>query len=128
VRERGRGDAGMTTTQVAVLFPAVLFWLMLIVQYGLWWHAKQVANAAAAEAVDAAQVQAGTAAEGESAAASFLAQSGNLADVTITVDRGPAIVAAEIRGNAPRLVPGFAWTVTARSQAPVERFIPEPER
>ena len=24
----------MTTTEVAVLFPAVLFWLMLIVQYG----------------------------------------------------------------------------------------------
>ena len=42
----------MTTSQVAILFPAVLFWLMLIVQYGLWWHAKQVANEAAAEAVD----------------------------------------------------------------------------
>ena len=41
---------GMTTIQVAILFPAVLLWLMLIVQYGLWWHAKQVANAAAAEA------------------------------------------------------------------------------
>jgi Flp pilus assembly protein TadG len=126
--ERDRGEAGMTTTQLAVLFPAVLFWLMLIVQYGLWWHAKQVANAAAAEAVDAAQVQTGTAAEGESAAAGFLAQSGNLADVAITVDRGPEVVAAEVRGNAPQLVPGVAWTVTARSQAPVERFVPEPER
>ena len=38
----------MTTIQVAILFPAVLIWLALIVQYGLWWHAKQVANAAAA--------------------------------------------------------------------------------
>jgi Flp pilus assembly protein TadG len=125
---RRHGDAGMTATQVAVLFPVVLFWLMLIVQYGLWWHAKQVANAAAAEAVDAAQVQAGTAAEGEAAAASYLAQSGNLTSVTITVERGPAVVAAEVQGDAPRLVPGFAWAVTARSQAPVERFIPEPER
>ena len=128
MRDRRPGDAGMTTSQVAVLFPAVLFWLMLIVQYGLWWHAKQVANAAAAEAVDAAQIDTGTAAEGEAAAASYLAQSGNLTSITIAVDRGPAVVAAEVSGNAPQLVPGFSWTVTARSEAPVERFIPEPER
>jgi len=125
---RRRGDAGMTATQVAVLFPAILFWLMLIVQYGLWWHAKQVANAAAAEAVDAAQIHTGTAAEGEAAAASYLAQSGNLTGIAITVDRGPAVVTAEVSGGAPQLVPGFSWSVTARSQAPVERFVPEPER
>ena len=59
---RLRDERGMTAIQVAILFPVVLFWIMLIVQYGLWWHAKQVANAAAAEAVDAAQVSTGTAA------------------------------------------------------------------
>jgi Flp pilus assembly protein TadG len=118
----------MTTLQVAILFPVVLFWIMLIVQYGLWWHAKQVANGAAAEAVDAAQVSVGTARDGEVAAASYLAQSGNLSNVHVTVTREPTIVTAEVRGDAPRLVPGFAWSVTARSVAPVERFIPEPER
>ena len=125
---RFRDERGMTTIQVAILFPAVLIWLMLIVQYGLWWHAKQVANAAAAEAVDAAQVQDGTAADGEAAAASYLAQSGNLNAITITVDRQPTMVIAEVHGDAPQLVPGISWSVTARSEAPVERFIPEPER
>lgn len=125
---RLRDERGMTTVQVAILFPAVLIWLMLIVQYGLWWHAKQVANAAAAEAVDAAQVQDGSAADGETAAASYLAQSGNLTGVTITVDRQPTVVVAEVHGDAPQLVPGISWSVTARSEAPVERFIPEPER
>ena len=118
----------MTTTQVAILFPVVLFWIMLIVQYGLWWHAKQVANAAAAEAVDAAQVLTGTAREGEEAASSYLSQSGNLANVTIRVTREPTTVSAEVHGDAPRLVPGFEWSVTARSTAAVERYIPEPER
>ncbi len=118
----------MTTIQVAILFPAVLLWLMLIVQYGLWWHAKQVADAAAAEAVEAAQVERGTAGEGRAAAASYLAQAGNLTGVTVTVDRQPTVVTAEVRGDAPQLVPGFGWTVTARSQAPVERFVPEGER
>jgi Flp pilus assembly protein TadG len=125
---RLRCERGMTTIQVAILFPAVLLWLMLIVQYGLWWHAKQVANAAAAEAVDAAQVSDGSAAEGEAAASSYLAQSGNLENITVTVDRQPTVVVAEVRGDAPQLVPGISWSVTARSQAPVERFIPEPER
>lgn len=125
---RLREERGMTTSQVAILFPAVLFWLMLIVQYGLWWHAKQVANAAAAEAVDAAQVESATAADGEAAAGRYLAQSGNLTNVTVTVERQPAVVTAEVRGDAPQLVVGFSWSVTARSEAPVERFIPEPER
>lgn len=118
----------MTTIQVAILFPVVLLWLMLIVQYGLWWHAKQVANAAAAEAVDAAQVETGTAREGKAAASSYLDQSGNLTNVTVVVDRAPTLVTAEVRGDAPQLVPGFSWSVTARSQAPVERFVPEPQR
>ena len=125
---RVRDERGMTTIQVAILFPVVLFWIMLIVQYGLWWHAKQVANAAAAEAVDAAQVSSGTARDSEDAASSYLAQSGNLDNVTITVSREPTVVTVEVRGDAPQLVPGFEWSVTARSTAPVERFIPEPER
>ena len=125
---RLRDDRGMTTIHVAILFPVVLFWIMLIVQYGLWWHAKQVANAAAAEAVDAAQVSTGTSRDGEEAAASYLAQSGNLDNVTITVTREPTTATAEVRGDAPRLVPGFEWSVTARSSAPVERFVAESER
>jgi hypothetical protein len=118
----------MTTIQVAILFPAVLFWLMLIVQYGLWWHAKQIANAAAAEAVDTAQVSTGSATAGERAAADYLRQAGNLAEIRITVDRSPTVVIAEIRGDAPQLVPGFSCSVTARSVAPVERFVPEDQR
>jgi Flp pilus assembly protein TadG len=125
---RLRDERGMTAIQVAILFPAVLFWIMLIVQYGLWWHAKQVANAAAAEAVDAAQLPTATARDGEDAASSFLAESGNLQNVTVTVSRQPTIVVVEVHGDAPQLVPGFEWSVIARSSAPVERFIPEPER
>lgn len=128
VNRRLHGDTGMTTSQVAILFPAVLFWLMLIVQYGLWWHAKQVANAAAAEAVDVVQIPAASTASGEAAAREFLAQSGNLTDIAVTVERTPALVTVEVTGRAPRLVPGFTWSVTARSQGPVERFIPENER
>lgn len=123
LRQRASGDAGMSTSQVAILFPAVLVWLLLIVQYGLWWNAKQVADAATAEAVAAAQTPAGTDADGHDAAQRFLDQAGNLSDVTITVERGPNTVTATITGHAPQLIPGLAWTVMSRSTSPVEEYL-----
>ena len=118
----------MTTTQVAVLMPALLFWIMLIVQFGLWYHAKQIADTAAAEAVDAAQSPEGTEEDGEAAALAVLDQAGNLGGVEISVTRGADRVLAVVTGSSPQLVPGFSWSVTGRSDAPVERFIPEHER
>lgn len=123
-----RGESGVTSTQLAILMPAVLFWIMLIVQYGLWFHAKQVSGAAAAEAVDAAQVPSGTAADGETAARSFLAQSGNLDAITVEVERTDDIVIVRVGGKAPQLVPGFSWGVLSLAQAHVERFVPEEQR
>ena len=125
---RLRGDDGLTSTLLAVVMPALILWMMLIVQYGLWFHAKQVAGAAAAEAVDAAQVPGATAGDGEQAAASFLAQSGNLQGAHVSVRRSTGSVNVEISGQAPQLVPGLRWSVTARAVSPVERFIPQPER
>jgi Flp pilus assembly protein TadG len=118
----------MATIQLAVLAPALLLWLMLIVQYGLWWHAKQMANAAAAEAVDVAQVPGGTAEAGEASARSYLRKAGNLGNVVVAVERSTDTVTVEVRGSAPQLVPILSWSVVTRSQAPVERFVPAPER
>lgn len=118
----------MTTTQVAVLMPALLFWIMLIVQFGLWYHAKQVADAAAAEAVDAAQAPGATEADGHAAALVVLDAAGNLGAPEVAVERGLESVTATVRGASPRLVPGFSWSVTGHAEAPVERFIPEHER
>lgn len=128
IRRARRSDAGMTTSQVAVLFPALLFGIMLIVQYGLWFHAKQVVETAAAEAVDAAQTPTGTEADGTAAAASLLATSGNLTGVRVSVDRTPTVVTVQITGDAPQLVPGFRFSVEARAEAPVERFVVESDR
>ena len=125
---RGRGEDGLTATQLSIVMPVLLFWIMLIVQYGLWFHAKQVAAAAAAEAIDAAQVPDGLASDGEAAARSFLAQSGNLAEVAVAVDRTPERVAVRVSGRAPQVVPGMAWSVASEAQAPVERFVPQTDR
>lgn len=125
---RARGEDGLTSTQLAVLMPALLLWIMLIVQAGLWFHAKQVAGAAAAEAVDAAQTPTGTAEAGDAAARSFLAQSGNLDEIAVDVQRDSTAVTARVSGRAPQLVPGFSWSVTSVAHSRTERFVPQPER
>lgn len=125
---RCRGEAGLTATQLAIAMPALLFWIMLIVQYGLWFHAKQVASAAAAEAVDAGHVPGGTPEEAEQAARSFLAQSGNLREIAVSIVPTRDDLTVRVEGQAPRLVPGVVWRVASVAQAPLERFVPEPER
>ncbi len=125
---RRRGEEGLTATQLAVMMPALLFWIMLIVQYGLWVHAKQVASAAAAEAADVAQVPGTSVASAERAARSVLTQSGNLANVAIAVTPTADQVSVRVTGQAPRLVPGITWSVAAVAQAPLERFVPQPAR
>ena len=118
----------MTSTQLAIVMPALLFWVMLTVQYGLWFHAKQLAGAAAAEGVDAAQVAGAGPGRGEVAARSFLASSTVLRDVEVEVDRDTSAVTVRVAGRAPQLVPGFSWGVAALAQAPLERYVPQPER
>jgi hypothetical protein len=121
-------EQGLTSTELAVLMPVVIGLVLVPFQMALWWHARQVADGAARHAVDAAQTQDATETEGIDAAVRFLDAAGNITDPQVTVNRTSEMVTAEITGQAPQLLPGFDWQVTARAAGPVERFIPEPER
>ncbi len=124
----GRYERGLTSTEVAVLMPVLIALVLVPIQVGLWWHAKQVADGAAREAVDAAQVVSATEADGERAAHRFLDVAGNIEQPQVTVTLAADTVTVVVTGRAPRLLPGFDWQVTARAVAAVERFIPEPDR
>ena len=121
-------DQGLTSTEVAVLMPVVIALVLVPFQVGLWWHASQVADAAAREAVDVAQVEGATEADGVAAARRFLDAAGNLTDPEVTVTRTTDTVTVEVTGRAPKLLPGYDWQVTSQAVGPVERFLPEPDR
>ena len=123
-----RREVGLTSTELAVVMPILIALVLVPFQVGLWWHAKQVADGAAREAVDAAQVADATEADGRRAAQRFLDVAGNITQPEVTVTRTVDTVTVQVTGRAPRLLPGFDWEVTARAVAPVERFIPEPDR
>ena len=125
---RRRSEAGLTSTELAVLMPVLIALVLVPFQVALWWHAKQVADGAAREAIDAAQVVTATEADGMRAAQWFLDAAGNITESDVTVTRTADTVTAQVTGRAPRLLPGFDWRVTAYAVGPVERFIPEPDR
>ena len=54
---RLRGDAGAATTELVLAAPAFLFMILLIVQAGLYFHAINVASAAAQEGAHDASLQ-----------------------------------------------------------------------
>jgi Flp pilus assembly protein TadG len=126
-RRRTR-EQGLTSTELAVIMPILIALVLVPFQVALWWHARQVADGAAREAVDAAQVATATDDDGIRAAEWFLDAAGNLTEPEVTVTRTAETVTVEITGRAPRLIPGFDWQVTSRAVGPVERFIPEPDR
>ena len=128
MRAAKRSERGLTSTELAVVMPVLIALVLVPFQVALWWHARQVADAAATEAVDAAQVAEATEADGVRAAEWLLTAAGNLVDPRVTVNRTAETVTVEVTGRAPRLLPGLDWEVTAVSSGPIERFIPEPER
>ena len=123
-----REEGGLTSTELAVIMPVLIALVLVPFQVALWWHADQIADAAAREAVDAAQVVTATEEDGIRAAEWFLDAAGNITEAQVTVTRTTDTVSVEVTGRAPRLVPGFDWQVTARAAGPIERFIPEPDR
>lgn len=123
------GQAGVVASQLAVLMPAVLLLVMLGVQFALWAHGTQLADAAADTAASTAALPGATAEQGRAAAAALLAQAGNLANPTITVQRDADRVTATVTGTAPQVVPGLpAWSVKASAVTPTETFVPEGQR
>jgi TadE-like protein len=126
--ERLRDEAGMTSTELAVLMPVLILLVLLPFQVALWWHAKQAADVAAEECVESAQVpDADVAAAGASGARAILGQAGNLRDVSVrAVSTGTSVV-CDVAGTLNYSVIGH-YGVSARAEGPLERFVAEDDR
>lgn len=132
-------ERGSTSLELAILMPVFLGLVLLIFQVALWWHARQVADVVASEALDKGQVVTGTVSQTEAAAhaaaASVLRDLGGINNVQIdtsntTQDR----VVVEVTGCSPRIIAveifsrGRCWLVRSRAEGIVERYLTESER
>lgn len=121
---KARDDQGLATTEVVLLVPALLFLIMVVIQFGLWYHAQHVVLAAAQEGVRAARVEAGSAADGQVRAEVVLATLAQalVEEKRVTSVRESDVAIVEVRGRVTAVVPGLSLPVSARAESPLERF------
>lgn len=120
-----RDDSGMTTLEVAVLFPIVLILIFGIAQTALWYMARSAALAAAQEGVTAGRAYNAKPGDGTAAAHNFLnAQVGDiLGGVQVGIPRSPAgTLRITVSGTSLSLIPGWKINVSQSAQGPLEKW------
>ena len=123
--QRRRRDTGSTSLELVVLFPVLLAVVFGLVQGALWFHARNVASAAAAEGVRAARVETGTVQAGRARATAFLADAGAdvLTNSRIEVTADGERVHIVVTGRSISVLPGVpGLPVNQSATGPVERF------
>ena len=121
-RLRADDDRGEVAANTAV-FLAVVLLTFFCVQFGVWFYGRQVAASAAQHAVDAARVEQGTAADGETTGHDYLDQVGGLETAEVTVSRGSETVTATVTGEPPSILGFFHVGVSVTVSGPVERVV-----
>jgi hypothetical protein len=112
---------------MVIVVPAVLLAITMVFQTMEYYAARQAAETAARQAVDAARVVGAGDADGTREANTVLTQLGSpLEGLTVTVSRRNGSVVATISGHPHRLVPGVVFDVNATAQGPVETFTAAP--
>ncbi len=122
----GSGDRGSVSAETAVVLPALLVLILLVVQTALYAHARNLSQSAAQEGLRAARLRAGSAAAGQTAATAFLAATAGtlLTSPTVWAARSPTTATVTVDGHATAVVPFLTLTVHSTAAGPVERFVP----
>lgn len=124
MRRRFRGEDGDATTETVLIVPVLLLLIMMVIQFGLWYHAEHVVQAAAQEGVRTARVHGGTADDGRSRATQFLvAAGGSVVDgPVVDASRDAQRATVKISGQAVAVIPGLSLGVHAEATSPTEEF------
>jgi Flp pilus assembly protein TadG len=127
-RPRARNEQGFATTEAVLVTPVLLFLVMVVIQFGLWFHAQHVATAAAEEGARAARAEHGSADAGRDSADAFLGQAAPrlIVDPNVSASRTLDVVTVEVDGETASVIPGLSFPVRAAAKSPVERFREDP--
>lgn len=123
---RSESDGGFSTLEAVVVIPTVVIITMLVVQYVLLWHARNVTEAAAQDALRVARGYEAAAAQGRAAGTEYLHNAAGklLEKFTMTVDRGTDLVTVHVRGTVTSVVPFGTYTVDESAAGPIEKYVP----
>jgi Flp pilus assembly protein TadG len=121
---RLREERGDATVEAVLAVPVLLLLIMLVIQFGLYYHAAHTAEAAAQEGVRVARTEGASATDGQRRAEDFMADAAPtlVDDVTVIATRDADVAHVDVRGTVHSIVPGLNLTIHAEAQSPVERF------
>lgn len=121
---RGAVDRGAGSVEVAMVAVVVLMLVFMIIQVGLFYHARKVAQSAARQGVDAGRQLGSSPGDGVAQAEAFLAKYGGSV-------RGAAVSSAgstaeelhiTVTGGVATLIPGLELNVSQDAHGPIERW------
>lgn len=135
-RAPGGADRGMTAIEFVFLTPVLFFMIFATVQFGMFYFAEHVAQAAARAGARKARDEAATnqdwQGDAHDAASSYISQLGPslLLSPRIEAAKDPGdanMVRVRVRAGVPSVFPfpGVKFHVDETSQGPIECFVPD---
>ena len=118
-------ERGSTSLQMVVMLPLLFSVMFLGLQGALFYHARTVAIAAAQEGARAAGSETGSASEGITAAAAFVAKAGGpdvIEGTTVSATRSMTTATVTVRGTSLSVIPGWSPVIAQSATVPVERL------
>ena len=125
---RLRNDRGEATTQLVILTPILVLLVFLAVQAALYFHAANVASAAAAQGAAAGSRVDSGAESANIAANRTLRELGARPSAAPLVQLSAIDIVVTVEVSVSQIVPFFPDSVTRVASEPRERFVPESER
>jgi Flp pilus assembly protein TadG len=121
-----RGDAGYSVLEAAITLPVMFMLTMFVVQWAIVWHARNVAQATAQEALRTAQSYQSTASAGQSDGNNYLAQVAPkvLGNKCVNVTRSTTTVTVRVHCKVITLIPFGDFSVDETVSGPVETYVP----
>lgn len=105
--------------QLVVLTPVLVLLIVFGIQLAVYFHAANVASAAAGEGASAGAAE---------AAARTVSDLGSSLAASPSVTDDGAFVVVSVEVSVPSLLPGFDLSVTRTVRVPRERFVTEADR
>jgi Flp pilus assembly protein TadG len=125
LHRRSRDERGSVTIQMVFLMPALFLLMFLGLQGALYYHAKQVALAAAQEGAREAGSETRTRVAGGAAAHRDLHDAGGsdvMTSTSVSGSRTTTTATITVTGKSMSVIPGWHVTVTQSASVPVERL------
>jgi Flp pilus assembly protein TadG len=122
-----RDERGDETIEAVLVTPVLLLAIMVVIQFGLWYHASHVAEAAAQQGAGVARLEGATAADGRTNAQQFMvdAAAALVEHVSVTSTRDNQTARVVVDGTVHSIVPGLNLHVHGEATSPIERFRPD---